>query len=499
MKTKSLLLLFFAAVLFCLGLAETLDPDFWWHLKVGESVFAFGVPHVDTFSFTVVGQRFLDQEWLSEVLLFLMNAWAGLPGLMICFALISVITFGCVSRTRAGLPLVAIPLSILACYSSQFLWKARPQIFNILLLAILLWILQSVRDRRRSWKWLYALPFLSLAWVNMHSGNLMGLAVMALVLACDALQSGVFHSHAEGILRLPELRHFTVAFLLSVLASLCNPAGYRLFVFPLQTMGSREFQAFIQEWQTHDFHNPLSWGFLALLLVGMMSLLLFPKKMDLATALLYAGSMAGGLVARRHSPFFSVAATPVMIQMISSGITSARWRTYFSGDFGQDRFRGVRFLLLPILAGSILVGSFVWSQHKIAGNSRSLRNFFPVKAVEILKAKGLSKKRVFNDYAWGGYLIWNGFPVFIDGRTEIYGPKFFSDYVNTINSRGWSPRLRSELDRWGIEYCLIAVRSPLRNALKMSGEWREVYQEGPASIVARKPPAPFSLSLRGRA
>jgi len=36
--------------------------------------------------------------------------------------------------------------------------------------------------------------------------------------------------------------------------------------------------------------------------------------------------------------------------------------------------------------------------------------------------------RVFNDYDFGGYLIANGVAPFIDGRTELYGEKFFVDH-----------------------------------------------------------------------
>ena len=495
MTKRSILFLFFATVLFCLGLGETVDPDLWWHLKVGESVFTHGIPRVDIFSFTAVGQRFIDQEWLFEALLYLMNVWAGMSGLIVSFALLSVITFGCVYFTRSGLPLVGIPMTILACYSSQFLWRARPQIFNILMLAALLWILQGVRDRKRSWRWLYTLPVLSLFWVNMHSGNLMGIVVMALVLACDAFQGGVLHSRAEGILRGVEIKHLSVAFFLCILAALCNPVGYKIFAFPLRTLGTKEIQSFILEWQSHDFHNPLAWGFLAMLLAGAMSLMLFPKKMDLATAFLYAGSMAGALVSRRHSPFFSVVATPVMIHMISSGITSARWRAFLSLEFSWNLPRWVRYGVFSLLAGLIFVSSFVWSQHKIAGNRRAIAQYFPVKAVGLIKERGYSKKRVLNDYGWGGYLIWNGFPVFIDGRTEVYGAKFFKDYMDMINSKLFSPKVRRDLDRWGIEYCLLNTRSPLRNALKMSGEWQEVYQDGLACIVIRKPLPMSSLMV----
>ena len=49
----------------------------------------------------------------------------------------------------------------------------------------------------------------------------------------------------------------------------------------------------------------------------------------------------------------------------------------------------------------------------------------PVAAVAELKRLHVS--RVFNDYDFGGYLIANDVPTFIDGRTELYGEKFVVD------------------------------------------------------------------------
>lgn len=50
----------------------------------------------------------------------------------------------------------------------------------------------------------------------------------------------------------------------------------------------------------------------------------------------------------------------------------------------------------------------------------------PVAAVAALKKLNLS--RVLNDYGFGGYLIASGVAPFIDGRTELYGEKFFVDH-----------------------------------------------------------------------
>jgi len=46
----------------------------------------------------------------------------------------------------------------------------------------------------------------------------------------------------------------------------------------------------------------------------------------------------------------------------------------------------------------------------------------------VAELKKYNFTRVFNDYDFGGYLIASGVAPFIDGRTELYGEKFFVDH-----------------------------------------------------------------------
>ena len=44
------------------------DPDMWWHVKVGQTILAtHHWPTVDPYSFTVNGQPWMAYEWLGEV------------------------------------------------------------------------------------------------------------------------------------------------------------------------------------------------------------------------------------------------------------------------------------------------------------------------------------------------------------------------------------------------------------------------------------------------
>ncbi|MFZ0180665.1 MAG: hypothetical protein WAL84_12465, partial [Candidatus Dormiibacterota bacterium] len=55
------------------------DPDFWWHVLVGDRILDGSFPHTDPFTFTAAGHAFTPQEWGSEViyaLLLHLGMWA---------------------------------------------------------------------------------------------------------------------------------------------------------------------------------------------------------------------------------------------------------------------------------------------------------------------------------------------------------------------------------------------------------------------------------------
>ena len=486
MKTRSMIFLLFGMALFCLGLTDTLDPDLWWHLKTGELILKHGVPHTDIFSFTAFGRPWIVQEWLSEVIMGLVYGAGGLPGLMIGFALLSVLTFGLVYLSCPGRPLLAASLTFLGCWAIQFVWRPRPQLFNIMMLSVYLWLLRSVRNKKISWKWLYVLPFLACFWANLHSGHVMGLFVIAIILAGDAFQVWGLCSVEEGVLEPVWIKHLAFILFLSVLGSSANPEGFKIFLFPFNTLGDSQIQTNINEWLSHDFHNPLSWGFLAVLILGAVSFILTPLRVSLSDRLLYVGAMAAGLYSRRHSPFFIIIAIPLIARAFWSSLTSRRWQEYFTARFSFDRFWQVRYLLNTVVVVLALAGVCFWSVQKIEKNNILIPKTYPVDAVKFLKEKGFAGKRLFNDYAWGGYVLWNDVPVFIDGRTELYGRAIFGEYLTAYNIRRGLPWLQDFLERRHIESVLVNTGSRFARVLRWNRGWQEVYRGGPASVFLRK-------------
>jgi hypothetical protein len=122
------------------------------------------------------------------------------------------------------------------------------------------------------------------------------------------------------------------------------------------------------------------------------------------------------------------------------------------------------------------------SMHRFVPNTRNS----PVAGVAELKKLNLA--RVFNDYDFGGYLIASGVAPFIDGRTELYGEKFFVDH-NAASGLMEPENLFRLLDEYKIEGTLMRTQSAATKLLDHLDGWQKVYADDVATIHVRKPGA----------
>jgi hypothetical protein len=114
----------------------------------------------------------------------------------------------------------------------------------------------------------------------------------------------------------------------------------------------------------------------------------------------------------------------------------------------------------------------------------------PVAAVVALKKMNFT--RVFNDYDFGGYLIYSGVAPFIDGRTDIYGEKFFVDH-NAASGLMEPDNLFLLLNEYKIEATLMRTQSAATKLLDHMDGWQKVYSDDIATIHVRKPDAVHSV------
>ncbi len=262
---------------------------------------------------------------------------------------------------------------------------------------------------------------------------------------------------------------------LSILASFANPNGYKILIYPFQTLTSQSMQQFIQEWFSPDFHQlewqPFAWIILALIGCGMLGKKAFsPTKILLTLIFGYSALRSIRLI-----PLFAIVVIPILTEQISAIINV---KPVIKPQSRLFKWSAPILMVIAALAATLHFSQIVQSQQ----NSEETN--FPKAAVNWI-ANNQPKGNLFNSYNWGGYIIWRLYPqyqVFIDGRADVYGDSFINNYVNVYRAQpGWEQTLNS----FSINLVLIDPGSPLARALIQSPGWKIVFEDN-LSVVFQK-------------
>jgi hypothetical protein len=466
--------------LFTMAARNATDPDLWWHLKTGQFIVEHkSVPHTDPFSYTRAGEQWIAHEWLTEVLLYELERTTRWEGLIILFASVTTAAFYLV-RLRCGVNIyIAGVATLFAAWATMPLWGVRPQMLSLLLTSLWLLILErSERFPKLLW---WTLP-LTLLWVNLHAGFALGLALSGLFLAGEWMERTLGDSLPNAS---PRLRKAALILGLDLLIVPLNPNGWRLFIYPIETLRSAAMQNYIAEWASPNFHHAEYWPFLMIVLstfavLGWAHFRVRPRDLILLLVSFYAG-----LCSIRLMPLFVLIAIPLIAKHFSARLEK---KTEYSSRRTDLR------LSLPsgrsVLNGLIVVAMAVFAAVHLAQvierQPQAEAEHFPAAAVVFLQAHP-AVGPIFNHYDWGGYLIWRLYPsalVFIDGRADLYGEKMLHQFADTYQFKGpW----RQALESWKIETVLVPVDSALASGLRNAPNWTISYQDGQAIIFTSTP------------
>ena len=463
--------------LFALAVRVTVDPDMWWHLRMGELIATDGIPHHDTFSFTAAGHEIVAHEWGSQLMMWRIYQIAGLPGLSLVFALLATLAFWIVSRACGGPPYLGGMLVALGAWTASPWFGVKPQIFNVLFLALFMLVLTRASERRRS-AYLLALPPLTAVWANLHSGYLVGVALLLVHVVGDAFDLRL--GREPRLARTGrDLRLMIVITLVCMAAALLNPNGIRLVRYAVETLRTPAFQQHIAEWRSPEFRRSPYWGFGAMLALSAVVLTYAPRRPTTTEALLVLGTAAAALMSVRHIPLFAVVATPILMVHARELLQSAPHQSVTAALLSSGRPSG---WIGPIVLAAAVAFAIVLSATRIGGNADAIAGTYPVAAVDFLTRSGLGTQHGYNPYDWGGYLIWRRIPVFVDGRADVYGEPFFVDQLKiALGTPDWS----APLDEHGCQYALVQRNSVEAALLAGSSRWCARYEDALARVYER--------------
>jgi hypothetical protein len=340
----------------------------------------------------------------------------------------------------------------------------RPQLFSVLLYAVLLALLNGI-DRGHARLWLF-MPALFALWANLHGGWIVGLGLVGLWSACELTT----RTHAW--------RWTACGVLLALLGTLATPYGVELWQFVWETTGID--RADIIDWQPliRTPSHLIPWAF-------SMSLAVMAWRRRGAGAIprLIPAVALGVLALRvvRLEGFFALSSVMLLAPCYAA--------------LGPKRLPLTRLpsraevVTVSLVCAAAVVATGVAVKHSVGCVTLADPSLTPpwapeAEAITFLQSNPIHG-RLLCWFDYGEMAIWHLAPkllVSYDGRREtVYSAAVQADHLRFYSSRrdaGYARRLKAD-------YVWLPQWLPVNDALEHDG-WVAIFKGPQSTIYARK-------------
>ncbi len=490
-------------LLFTAALGTPADADLWGHLTFGRDIIATGrAVQIDQYSFTS-DRPWINHEWLSEVSFAGVYGLAGSAGLVaLKLVVLGSILFVVFRHARRLRPPPGAALAILTITFAGTFWRThtvRPQLFSVLLFAVLLVAMTRASEgRRRS---LFVVPPLFALWVNLHGGWIVGLGVFGLwTLAQIATRirwspgsSDPGSGSSDPGSKDPGLQSsrwmLVVIGLASAAATLLNPHGVRMWAFLAETV--RLGRDDIEEWGS-VLTYPLALGLPWLISLAAAGAAIWRspqvRRPD-RIAIVFLLAVLSFRVSRLDA-FFALA----VVLLLTEGLTEL-----FSSVVRLSPVPAVRGTRAPrggvIVITTIAIVAMLWPAAPLIRHYATCLPiggpWTPAPDAARFIARNHLHGRLLTWFDWGEYAIWHFAPdvrVSMDGRREtVYSAATIQAHRRFYAADDAALSYLRDLNP---DYIWLPTRLPITARLGDAG-WTAIFSDSASAVYARTGAGPF--------
>ena len=459
--------------------------DMWHEMSLFREALTTGwIPRNDMFSYTPTINPVVHHEWGSGALLYCITVASklGSAGLLISkyalSAAIGATCYVCARRHGASIPVFAFlsPLGILL--EMLGLTTIRAQVFTLLFLVVLLFLLEE--DRRGQRWWIAAWLPIYVVWLNLHAGFLVGAGIFFLYILERFLnelvnQNSIQHAFSQ-------IRHlFIVGFAMSLLMMI-NPYGFDYLSY-LWYATSLDRAPLIAEWcplwQTPQLFFLLgAFAFSLLLLIYTAT----RRELKKLPGLLFL--LAAAWMALRHTRHISIYAVIWIAYVPAYTEKTELARLFWKLWRNRKSFLFMFWLALGVIGVSLAIRDRFW-QLRIPTTLAEEKEGVPIYPSGVINYLSDQKftGNVMTPFYVGAYVSWKLYPkvkVSMDSRYEVaYPPEVVMENVEFYKAKdGW----QKTLTRYSTDAILVPRSSPLDQLIEQSNQTTE----GGKSITWRR-------------
>lgn len=520
---------------------KELQNDTFYTVKCGEYIFQNGIGNLTTDEFSWLDLPYCYPHWLYDLSMYIVYAKFGLDGIYISTIMLTVIlglvlynTCLYVSKNR----IASSVINFLALYVITPYIAARAQLVTFILFALEIYSIENFLETKKirygiyliliagliaqlhvavfPMFFIFMLPYIAEFFIAMIIDANIGENFIKLVFKtrlkfskkenvkkdCSAkinkieqnikIKKSKIEKNRENPYKVKVRKNTVTWFLLlimalSVLTGLLNPTGDTAYTYLYKTFKGNTTSS-INE------HLPIplieSKEFAISLLIFIVILTFIDLKITLRDLIMLAGVTYMALSSRRQLALFVIAGAPILAKLIADFFIKYDSKTCEKLLIKATSIIG----MIIIIAGFSYFGYDSYKENKNIEYINS--SDYPVDAAEWIKNNlDLSTLKIYNEYNYGAYLVYQGIPVFIDSRADLYSPEFndvegfaqagedvFSDALDIPSlSRGYE----EIFEKYGVNHVILYANAKMCLLLDEDNNYSLLYDDEHFKVYER--------------
>lgn len=274
--------------------------------------------------------------------------------------------------------------------------------------------------------------------------------------------------------------------ILCAFTGLLTPLGDTPYTYLVKTMQGNTTKSISEHLPLTLINNKP----ILIVLTATIAMLIFTKvKITLKDLFMLAGLTLLMFMSRRQASMLVLFGSAIVAKMIAS-----LFEKY--DEKGTKRVEKGIVTVLGTVTVFAITALFAVAQIKPKVNDKFVNaNNYPVEAAKWIKENlDVDNIKLYNEYNYGSYLLFEGIPVFIDSRADLYAPEFnkrvgeekgrdiFSDYINTSQI---STYYENTFEKYGITHVILYKNVKTNLFLSRDKNYKELYSDDRFVIYER--------------
>ena len=432
-KVRFMVISIFSIILLCIGLTfKYLQDDTFYIIKLGEDIINNGIDFMDHYCW-ITNLSYTYPHWLYDVIIYFIYNLFGYLGIyisvIVCFILL-ILCLYYVNYKMYNNMFLAFLVSIILCFRLSMFAVARSQIISLPLFVLEVYFINRLIGSGKN-KYIIYLCLLSLVIANVHATTWLFYFVLFLPFIGEhvvykIMQNKKFRNFYKLdnkkdsriiIERINNFKKLLIGFGLCFLMGLFSPSRI-CYTYVIKVMMGNSQNVLLEHLPLTVIEHPF---FICIILLLVIVLIFSNTKVYLRELFMILGLCLMSLISTRHLAFFYTIGFLYIVIICVRYLNNKKDKTLdiLEGILVSNKIILSIFIIIIICFSGYSFYNHYFEEEYVPSKE------YPVNAVRYIK-NNLDYKniRLYNNYNYGSYLLFNDIPVFIDSRCDLYLKEF---------------------------------------------------------------------------